>query len=336
MRKIMHQGLRALFPKLKYSRLFALIGSLFAIISPLSHSLYQWHNQPQGQGNFTRYLGEYLLYKSDDFSFLFISGAIVFAIFGWFIGSMADELKIINEQKNRILGVVAHDLRNPISSIVSFSEILGAEPDLPTEERLLILSRIQNISQLVLRLLGDLLDLSKIEQEKLELRNQTADFVDFVQKTMHVARFMSDKKHQRISESYPSEAIFTEFDPSRMEQAIYNLISNATKFSPEGSEIRVEINSDPGHVFFKVHDSGPGIPADQKQNLFKAFSTTTVKPTGKEKSTGLGLYIVKRIIVQHKGKVWLELNKGASGTTFAFALPRVSKTSIKESSSNAA
>jgi signal transduction histidine kinase len=110
------------------------------------------------------------------------------------------------------------------------------------------------------------------------------------------------------------------FDPAKIEQVLNNLISNAVKFSQQGTKIMVQIFLNPTDCTVSVADQGQGIPEEELGNLFKPFEKTSVQSTGGEKSTGLGLSIVRNLIIAHKGKIWVESKEG-EGSVFYFSLP---------------
>jgi signal transduction histidine kinase len=154
----------------------------------------------------------------------------------------------------------------------------------------------------------------------MDLNLQETDFTTLVQKVLDRQEFAANQKGVDISLSKPEQVPVCLLDGSRMEQVISNLLDNAIKFSFKGSVIEVFYQYDDETILFSVRDHGPGIPEKEQSRLFKAFSTTSVKPTGSERSTGLGLAIARNIIEKHHGKIWVESEQG-NGSTFSFSLP---------------
>jgi signal transduction histidine kinase len=232
-----------------------------------------------------------------------------------------EKLKLLNEQKNMLLGMAAHDLRNPLYLIEGYSDFLQKDnsENLNPEQRT-ILSAIQSSSTYMVQMINDLLDVHKIETGKMDLNLQETDFTTLVQKVLDRQEFAANQKGVDISLSKPEQVPVCLLDGSRMEQVISNLLDNAIKFSFKGSVIEVFYQYDDETILFSVRDHGPGIPEKEQSRLFKAFSTTSVKPTGSERSTGLGLAIARNIIEKHHGKIWVESEQG-NGSTFSFSLP---------------
>lgn len=225
----------------------------------------------------------------------------------------------LDEQKNKLLGMAAHDLRNPISSIMGFSKLLlgGAlEPDSQQE----FLTIINQVSQEMLLLLNDLLDISVIESGKFDLRLQEADLVALIKYRLRLLSNSAEQKKMRIKTKLP-EQLLVAFDKERLGQVVDNMVSNAIKYAPPETDIWVELDTNKDKVTFFVTDQGPGIPLEQKDRLFGTFAKLGVKPTGGEKATGLGLAIVKKIIESHGGSVDVDSQPGHC--RFYFSLPRI-------------
>jgi len=232
-----------------------------------------------------------------------------------------EQLKQLNEQKNMLLGMAAHDLRNPLYLIEGYSEFLGKENsgNLSDDQRTII-SAIQSSSTYMVQMINDLLDVHKIETGKMDLKLEMADFSEVVRSVIERSAFGAKNKGVEITVSVPESIPHFLFDPSRVEQVMGNLLDNAIKFSFKGSAIEVSVQYDETEVLFSVRDHGPGIPEKELGKLFKPFSTTSVKPTGNEKSTGLGLAIAQNIIARHSGRIWVESETG-KGSQFSFTLP---------------
>jgi CheY-like chemotaxis protein/nitrogen-specific signal transduction histidine kinase len=231
------------------------------------------------------------------------------------------ELEKSNEQKNRVLGVAAHDLRNPLGVILSYSEFLeeSARGVLNAEQREFV-AVIKSTSEFMLRLVTDLLDVTAIEAGRLTLDRHPTDLSQLVRHNVALNAVLAKRK-EIIVELDPLPALPTILlDPGKIEQVLNNLITNAVKFSHRGSRVRVRLTCADALVTVAVEDQGQGIPAADLSKLFTPFGKASVRTTAGEHSTGLGLAIVRNIVDGHGGRIWLESEVG-KGSTFFFTLP---------------
>lgn len=226
----------------------------------------------------------------------------------------------LNQVKNRFLGFAAHDLRNPIVSIRGLSEILLSESTGPlSDSQKEYLSIINTASHRMLTLLNDLLDYSVIESGKLELKIRTESLRRIIRERIRIYKILADDKNITILEhlqDLPDQF----FDPDKITQVVDNLLSNAIKYSPANTTISVNLDSDQCVSTVTVADQGPGIPEDDWGRIFGEFQRSGSKPTGGEKSLGLGLAIARRIVEAHGGTLTLSSKIGL-GSTFSFTLP---------------
>lgn len=230
------------------------------------------------------------------------------------------ELGRLNEQKNQFLGMAAHDLRNPLEVILTYSEFLleDAAPALGTEQVELI-HTIRSSSELMLRLVEDLLDVSRIEAGRMDLDLAPVDLGALVAGNVRRNRVLAAKKEIDIRLDVQGDLPSLRLDASKIEQVLDNLIGNAVKFSPPGSpvEVRVEKTIDKDQVVISVEDHGPGIPAGLLSTLFEPFTRGGVRGA---KGVGLGLAIVKNIVACHGGTIQVHSEEGR-GATFQVCLP---------------
>ena len=231
------------------------------------------------------------------------------------------ELERVNAQKDRFLGMAAHDLRNPLGHISTVADILLEDLDGKiTEQQRELLEITRSSSQFMLDLVNDLLDIAKIESGKLHLNLQETDLAALVSQNVALNRALADKKNITLVLDVPDDLPPLTVDPGKMEQVLNNLISNAIKYSYPGTTVSIRLTRQGDSVLLSVADEGQGIPADELGKLFQPFERTSVTTTAGEKSTGLGLVIVKRIVEGHHGKIWVESTVG-KGTTFFVSLP---------------
>lgn len=229
------------------------------------------------------------------------------------------ELKKLDELKNRLLGMAAHDLRNPLTSIHGFSEIL-LEDSVDEATRKEFLGVILNVSEEMLKLLNDLLDVSQIQSGKFELNKKPGQLEDVAKRRIHLNQIIAAKKNIKIEMTVENSPAIG-FDHERIGQALDNFLSNAIKFSPLNSTITVTLKADGIWSVVEVADEGPGIKEEERGRLFGEFQKLSSTPTGGEKSTGLGLAIASKIVKAHGGEVGVKNGKEGKGSVFYFALP---------------
>lgn len=235
------------------------------------------------------------------------------------------ELARLNEQKNQFLGIAAHDLRNPLEVILTYSEFLLEDTAAVLgPEQTDLIHTIRSSSEFMLRLVEDLLDVTRIEAGRLELDLAPADLPALVAANVGRNRVLAAKKGIEISLQSQGEIPRMKLDGSKIEQVLDNLIGNAVKFSPPGSPVDVRLardgDGDGDRVILSVHDRGPGISAEVLGKLFEPFSRAHVRGTSGEKGAGLGLAIVKRIVSGHGGEIRVQSEPG-KGATFQVCLP---------------
>jgi signal transduction histidine kinase len=231
-----------------------------------------------------------------------------------------EELHRLNELKNTFLGIAAHDLRSPIGfirMIVHF--LLDASDELSEAELKSFLNDIETQANYMLVFLNDLLDVTQIEAGKLNLNLESVDLDDLLRETVHRhARMAAPKGTQVLLE--PDSTGQVTADPTRLRQVVDNLISNAVKYSPPGSTVKVSVQQTEEGWRVNVQDQGPGLTAEDRQHLFQDFARLSARPTGGEKSIGLGLAITRRVVEAHGGKIGVDSEPG-QGANFWFTLP---------------
>jgi two-component system sensor histidine kinase/response regulator len=233
---------------------------------------------------------------------------------------LIEQLNKANLAKNRFLGMAAHDLRNPLAAIRGLAEFLGdgTVGTLSDEQRDLV-DNIHKASQAMLELVNELLDVATIESGDLKISPKPHNLSELIEKSVYLTNIEAAKKNTKVVFT-PAGAIEARVDSAKIKQVVDNLLSNAVKYSPPGSTIRVALQSTATECSFSVQDQGPGIPDSERNLLFKDFSRLSAKPTGGEKSTGLGLAICRKIIEAHHGTVSVQ-NLATGGCEFRVALP---------------
>jgi signal transduction histidine kinase len=218
--------------------------------------------------------------------------------------------KLVKERTGEIrkfLGMAAHDMRNPLSAIRGLSDMMiDEETSEFSEDQMEMMKAIYNASNDMLYLVNDLLDISVIDSGELTLEMKPGDLIQLIKDTIRLDQITADRKGIKIESQFDPIPETLVFDHRKLKQVVDNLISNAIKFSPPDSTINVRILGANGDLGILVKDQGPGIPEDERDNVFKTFGKTSVRPTGGESSTGLGMAICNRIIIAHGGTISID------------------------------
>ena len=231
------------------------------------------------------------------------------------------QLKRLNEEKNQFLGMAAHDLRKPIGLITAYSEFLIEDVSgvLDAEQRG-FLNTVHSASFSMKRLVDDFLDISAIESGKFELDLQPSNIHEVLEQSLKLNGLMASKKGVRITVEEKNSIPSLMIDAAKIEQVFTNLASNAVEHTDPETEVLITLSFKEKMLTVAIRDSGPGIPPEEREKLFKPFGKISIKKPGKEKSTGLGLAITRKIIEAHNGNIWVESFPG-QGTTVYFNVP---------------
>lgn len=232
-----------------------------------------------------------------------------------------EKLAQINESQNTLLGTAAHDLRNPIGTALSYTDLLVEYYDeLSQDELKLHLGNIKNATSFSLNLLNSLLDLSKIKSGKIELEIESENYLRLIETSIENNSLFAKNKKILIELESAYKVLHTNLDQVRIIQVLNNLLSNAIKYSEEFKNITVRVSKEQNQIKTEIIDQGLGIDPEEIEILFEPFHTASSRPTGGEKSTGLGLAIVKKVIELHQGELKVYSEKG-KGSNFTFWLP---------------
>ena len=236
--------------------------------------------------------------------------------------TLVEQLSRADAAKNKFLGMAAHDLRNPLASIRGLAEFLSDGTMGPlTPEQLELINLIHQASQGMVTLVNDLLDVATIESGELKLEPAPTSLAELIEKSIMLNGLESARKRTQIIFAERANAPLLTVDGAKVRQIIDNLLSNAVKYSPPGSTVRVRLDlREDGTQVIRVRDQGPGIPENERDRLFKDFGRLSARPTGGEKSTGLGLAICRKIAEAHCGTIAAE-NHPEGGCEFQVFLP---------------
>ncbi len=235
--------------------------------------------------------------------------------------SQTDELSRLDKLKNKFISIAAHDLRNPIGIFKGYLELFSMKVYGEfTPDQKDIIDKMYKTSNNMLDMVNDFLDISTIESGKLELRKEEVHVKEHLQEIYESSTLLTKSKSITLNLDIDEEVTTTFYDKQRIEQVVSNFITNAIKFSYSDSNIKIKAFKQEGELIISVTDHGQGIPTTETGKLFSAYETTSVKPTGNEKSTGIGLFIAKQIIEAHGGRIWVESVQG-EGSAFMFSIP---------------
>lgn len=228
--------------------------------------------------------------------------------------------------QNEVLGMVAHDLKNPLAVIMGRTEILqemiAAMPD-AGEVAQNQLDRIRESARRLTGMVDALIKDAMVDALELPVRLEPTEFVALVREAVDANRPLADRKQQVIVFTGP-DAVAAVCDHERMREAVDNLVSNAVKYSPQGGRIAVTVARAGADVTVAVQDSGPGLRPDDYPRLFGRFQRLSARPTGGENSTGLGLFITKRIVDLHEGRLDVRSQGPGAGSVFTISIKSAS------------
>jgi PAS domain S-box-containing protein len=230
-----------------------------------------------------------------------------------------EEAERSNKFKDQFLSTMSHELRTPLNAVMGFSDMLSEERYGPLNDRQRrYVTHINIGGRHLLRLINDILDLSKIEAGRLQLSIESVPVNPSFAEAFDCLRPLADKKSQTLM-VHSSLDLSVRADATRFRQVLMNLVGNAIKFTPEGGKIELAAEQLGEVVRIEVRDSGPGIPLEEQQRIFEAFHRLRQSDKTSE-GTGLGLAITRRLVELHGGRLGLE-SKPGSGSCFYFTLP---------------
>jgi len=230
------------------------------------------------------------------------------------------EIERANRLKSEFLASMSHELRTPLHTIIGFSELLAEQLQGPlNEKQQRFIQHIHKDSLHLLELINDVLDLSKIEAGKSDLRYEPFDVSSAIEEVLSSIRPQGLAKSLHI-ETEVAVPTALEADRVRFKQILFNLLSNAVKFTPEGGTVRVEALVRDGFAEISVIDTGIGIPSEEHESVFDKFYQVGHTTKGVREGTGLGLAITKKLVEEHGGNIRLKSERG-KGSRFTFTLP---------------
>jgi signal transduction histidine kinase/CheY-like chemotaxis protein len=237
-------------------------------------------------------------------------------------------LAMASEHKSQFLANMSHELRTPLNAIIGFSEILLNEPEsaVPPEVRHEFQGHIHESGRHLLRLINDILDLSKVEAGRTVVEREPIDAAATVDGVLATVRPLASKKQITVTAEVDPGVGLLDADPAKLKQILYNLLSNAIKFTEDHGRVGVRVTRDDAHVSFVVSDTGIGIPYEEQARIFDEFYQIQQTAGKAYPGTGLGLTLAKKFVELHGGQIALNSEPGR-GSTFTFTIPRAARPS---------
>ncbi|EPE96807.1 ATP-binding response regulator [Rhizobium grahamii] len=233
----------------------------------------------------------------------------------------AKALKEADQRKDIFLATLAHELRNPLTPLRHGLDVLKRNPA-STEADRIRATMDRQLSHLV-RLIDDLLDVSRVSQGKIELRKEPVKVQDVLNAAVEASRPAIDAAKHALSTDLPSEPIWVEGDPARLSQVVANLLNNATKYTPDNGQIAISAHADGTDAVITVSDTGIGIPDDMRSKVFQLFTQVDDHLNRSQGGLGIGLSLVQQLVTLHGGHIVATAAPVGNGTSFIVRLPLV-------------
>jgi len=236
------------------------------------------------------------------------------------LGRVADTLRESDRRKDEFLAILAHELRNPLAPLSNALEAIKRPEGVGMMEWARGVMERQ-VTQMV-RLIDDLLDLSRVSRGKIKLNRENLDLADIVHDAFEVCRPAIDRAAHQLDVSLPRERVQLEGDHTRLVQVLCNLLSNAAKYTPPGGRIGVAARTEGSDVLIEVSDNGTGIPADMLPKVFDMFTQVEHSLERSQGGLGIGLTLVKRLVELHGGSIEAYSDGPGCGSRFVVRLAR--------------
>lgn len=229
------------------------------------------------------------------------------------------ELEELQKQKDELFAIIIHDIKNPASLIKSLVELLTSY-DLTASEQQEIINDIAQTTIKIVNLSQEVSRIMALESSRLMINFEKANLNDVVNDVFTRNRIAAQNKSITFTSSLQHDLPDCLLDPNKVDEVVENLVSNAIKFTQNGGNVKIKTYVDNESVVCEVSDNGLGLSQDDLKHTFERGARLSAKPTGGENSSGLGLWIVKKLIDAHNGRVWVKSSLG-KGSTFAFSIP---------------
>jgi signal transduction histidine kinase/ActR/RegA family two-component response regulator len=233
---------------------------------------------------------------------------------------LSEQLRAAVRTRDHFLAVLSHELRNPLTALSTGLQLLQMDGDDPAAAEGYRAMMDRQLKQMV-RLVDDLLDISRITTGKLELRKERVDLASVLSDAVEASGPLIDRGGHQLTVSLPAGAVVLDADPTRLGQVFLNLLTNAAKYSEKGGHIRLTVERDGGEVVVSVRDSGIGIPAAHLPHVFEVFVQVDAEWRRAQGGLGIGLSLVKEFVGLHGGRVEAQSDGIGQGSEFVVRLP---------------
>ena len=229
--------------------------------------------------------------------------------------------KRLYEAQELVMNAVAHDLKSPLNTIQSLSGIIRQNIERQENDKALLhLSLLDKTCSRKDVIINDLLLIGELELESEVLQKKTVDVVEIIKSVVELRSPAAEKKNVQVVTEYRQPVIFAHVDREKLSRVVENLLTNAIKFTGSSGQVNISVKEEEDHMLLQVKDNGIGIPESIQASIFNKFTKAKRKGTQGEETTGLGLFIAKRIVDMHEGMIWLETVEN-KGTTFFVRIP---------------
>jgi signal transduction histidine kinase len=237
-------------------------------------------------------------------------------------------LKDADRRKDEFLATLAHELRNPLAPLRHGLDILRQRPD--HEKATQIREMMDRQLVHLVRLIDDLLDVSRVSQGKIELRRERISVTDVVGSALESSRLLIDAAHHSLTVDLPPDPLWLDGDLTRLAQIVGNLLNNAAKYTPDGGRIDVTVRADGDYAAIAVSDTGIGIPEEMQATIFQLFTQIDQHLDRAQGGLGIGLALVRQLVMLHGGTVEAESGGAGLGSKFTVRIPLATTSAIKE------
>jgi signal transduction histidine kinase len=235
------------------------------------------------------------------------------------------QLRAATEAKSIFLAHMSHELRTPLNAVIGFSDLLigGIAGKINNKQRQ-CLEDILSSGKHLLSLINDILDLSKVEAGKIDIRPESLRLADVVDDAVTTVKTMIDESKHKLAVSIAEDLPPVYGDRNRLKQILLNLLSNAIKFTPDGGKLYLETSREDDFCKVSMVDNGIGIRKEDQTCIFEPFTQLDTQPGERKQGTGLGLALTKQLVELLGGKIWVESEYG-KGSQFSFTIPLAEK-----------